>query len=816
MSTQLRTLLAVLLVFVSAKTALAQVPICADVDPRDMISNFADWHWEIDRGNAAYCNTWALRTGAKATGTVYGAPWLHAQNGVLARIAADKDYLPEKGWVLLRMDLGGKSATPLPYFILYNRFTSMVRSYFWLNNSAGTYNNGAVITLSHSSNSRVTPATSLATNPTLAADQYLNQRKTNEVISYVAKMSSQDGWIVGEFTLAFDPYFKDDQYTGSSLEFDVYGTVTNNITLAGDINFKTNTEEGFAIAGQQADVIKPKTSSSGASLKEFFTTGSTILGAVKPEDADKFLGNIHDAGLSLAKASNPATSNTGLSIANATRPAASGPGLRSTLGKVLGVASNISSIFGAVGTLIGAIWPDDSTPAGPPPFTPTVSKGSISLTGTITTTFPLRGVVCQVPGTKHSSDLSTAPYYDCALGLFNIKHPLVLNKRTYYDGGDYNSAENFCSDYTTFHQEATQSTAYQVQNDLEGAYNKAAGFDLISAEAALVAEVPLPRQEAADLSQTNIGWGDDCNGYNLFNYQGLEVQGGVLELTKIGHYTSSADNAPTTLQTPFVPFGCIQNTAFSVWPGAKVYLRVKVILKSSDTSRPQPLVYYVQDYAVVINDNAPPTNPAFAEYSGNPPFTNLPTSLLNVPSAITVGGQFSSPVIKQALSTLSTSNPAAFSHAVATPSQLLAGNSVALQEGFSVTEGTNFVAAIGLTSQRSCGNNSVTANTEPWGYNTSAYRMAALATGTRSSSSAPKLEVFPNPTDGIFSVAVHSYTGKATVVLFNSLGQKQLSKTIQLTGGTTERLDASTLPKGVYILQLTTSEGIFTQRVVLH
>jgi Secretion system C-terminal sorting domain len=809
MKARFATALLALFLVLGAKSVIAQVPICQGIAPTDMISNFADWHWDIDRNDPNYCNTWAIRTGNNATGTVYGAPWLHAQNGVLARIAADKDYGPATGWVLLRMDLGGKTPVTTPYFILYNKYTSMIRSYFWLNNSSGTYNNGAVITLSHSSNSRVTPSTSLSANPTLAPDKYINQQKANEIISYVAKMSSQDGWIVGEFTLAFDPYFRDDLYLGSSLQFDVFGTVVNSIQLAGDFNFKTNTEEGFAIAGQKSDVIKPKTGAGGNSLKEFFATGQTILGAVKPEDADKFLGNIHDAGLSLAHSSHTATSNTGLSIANATRPASGGGGLRKTVGAVLGVASNLGPVFGAVGTLIGALWPDDSSPAGPPPFTPTVSKGSISLSGTITTNFPLTGVICQVPGTKHSSDLSTAPYYDCALGLFNIKHELVLNKKTHSDAGSYYTEENTCSDYTTFSSADVYYDSYQVQNDLEGVYNRVAGFELVSAEAALVSDVIFGSQFGGDLANTVPFWQvDGCNDQYFHNYLALEVRSGVVEQIKLG-------DGSGTLQTPFRPFGCMRGLAFTTQGGAKVYLRVKVILKSTDTTRPQPLVYYVQDYAVAVNDNAAPTNPAFNPNSvTQPPFTNLLLPLsFNDPSSITVAGQFTSPIYRQAMNMMSTGNPTSFTHPIATPSQLLAGNSVAMLDGFSVASGTNFVAATGLTSQRNCGTSLISANNEPWRYNTVAYRIAA--SDTEGTLNRKILEVFPNPTTGSFSISVSGYRGQARITLLNSLGQIQFSKAVVLQNEFTEHINTSGFAKGIYVLKVTCSEGVITKKVLL-
>jgi len=805
----------------SPSTARAQVTVCTDVAPTDMISNFADWNWEIDRNDPLYCRTWAVRTGSNSMGRVYGAPWLAAQNGVLYRIASEKDYTRDKGWELLRMDLGGKTVVDVPYFILYNRYTSVIRTYFRLDNSGGTYNSGAVITMGHVDNTRVTAAASLASTPMQAPDQYVNQNKSNQIISYVAKMSSQTGWVVGEFMAAFDPYFREGQYQGSALQFQVYGIVENKIVLSGDFSFKTNTEEGFAIAGEKNGtngVIQDTKSTSGTSLKEFVTKGKTILGAVQPDDVDKFLKNAQSASLKLAGSKNTKTSNLGLTLANAFRPTSSS-GLGKTISSVLSFASTASGALGIVGSIVGALWPDAS--ASKPSFTPTVSKGSIALTGSITTNYPLRGVICQIPGTQHNTDGSTMPYYDNALGLFNLKRALAVSKVSYDDNSGISI--NACQQAgpVGYPRPAVNLyDSYQVQADLEGIFNQAAGLELVSAEAALVSEVPdtLPAftfqgrfgsntvPAPADLSNLTfpLRGTDGCTSIKNDSYITAALDAGILLQTQMDNGLARAAKKPSILQTPFVSFSCARNLSLVTIRGAKTYLRVKVVLRSSNTSKAQPLIYYVQDYDLAV------TTASSTPISGN----MVKPAANNGSNQVTIAGQYTSPITIQATENIvsSTSTATSFITNSTVRSQLVAGSSIALVGDFSVAAGTEFGAFIGLPS---CGTTLITGNTQPWSYNLSAYRLAAQPLAAKEPELEAGLHIFPNPTAGVFALALRGYNGPATVTLRNTLGQVQFARELVLKGNKEETIDASGLAAGIYLIQVVTTEGTLTKKIIM-
>ena len=94
-----------------------------------MPTEFRNWRWEYDLTDLRYCNMWTANMpgGNGTVKTFIGAPWVFASSDFLMRIGTRGDYLPSNGWVLLRMDFGGNSSTvSAPYFVLYNKYTSVL------------------------------------------------------------------------------------------------------------------------------------------------------------------------------------------------------------------------------------------------------------------------------------------------------------------------------------------------------------------------------------------------------------------------------------------------------------------------------------------------------------------------------------------------------------------------------------------------------------------------------------------------------------------------------------------------------------------
>ncbi|HEX8348993.1 MAG TPA: hypothetical protein VF598_03460, partial [Hymenobacter sp.] len=79
----------------------AQAPAqCGTPTISQMPQNYADWHWEVEPENAAYCQTWIINRTNNGVVKV-DAPWISARDGYFYNMRVSKDYLPNKGWVLI-------------------------------------------------------------------------------------------------------------------------------------------------------------------------------------------------------------------------------------------------------------------------------------------------------------------------------------------------------------------------------------------------------------------------------------------------------------------------------------------------------------------------------------------------------------------------------------------------------------------------------------------------------------------------------------------------------------------------------------------
>ena len=166
-------------------------------------------------------------------------------------------------------------------------------------------------------------------------------------------------------------------------------------------------------------------------------------------------------------------------------------GLLASVKGILGLAGQAAPLFGLAGSVLGALWPDEqgSGAAAVPPA-PTVSTGSIKLTGTITTSTVLgQAIYIQVSGTPHNFDQftnfnvrSSQPYYDCPLGLFNLRatpraEQKIIARETRYPVWGNETLP------TQLH------TSYRITTDLQPVVNQQADLTAVSIKAAIVQKV---------------------------------------------------------------------------------------------------------------------------------------------------------------------------------------------------------------------------------------------------------------------------------------------------------------------------------------
>ncbi len=76
-----------------------------------------------------------------------------------------------------------------------------------------------------------------------------------------------------------------------------------------------------------------------------------------------------------------------------------------------------------------------------------------------------------------------------------------------------------------------------------------------------------------------------------------------------------------------------------------------------------------------------------------------------------------------------------------------------------------------------------------------------------------RIELYPNPTSGIVNIATKDLKGSYSISLFDLLGKK-IKNYINLSKDVNS-LDLRDLNKGVYMIELTQGESVWTEKLIL-
>jgi len=77
--------------------------------------------------------------------------------------------------------------------------------------------------------------------------------------------------------------------------------------------------------------------------------------------------------------------------------------------------------------------------------------------------------------------------------------------------------------------------------------------------------------------------------------------------------------------------------------------------------------------------------------------------------------------------------------------------------------------------------------------------------------------VFPNPNNGSFSIALGKWNNKAeaSLIIYNMLGEAVYTSAFEAGGGLNKRIDLSRDSSGAYYMQLNTPKGYFTRKLII-
>jgi hypothetical protein len=518
-----------------------------------------------------------------------GSPFVNASSGKLKVITDNGDYKRDKGWELLQRNFGCLEDVTNPYFILYNKYTGMMRVYVYL--TAGSYSQ-LLMTIKSVYNHR--PATiSTAHDIMHAPDKYFaNQAGTSsdEVMVSLTESVATATWAVAEYYMMLDDRIADPIYNNASIEIKIYGVTNSSLEAVVEGSSCTGANCGETIKNGTFKTANANTS--GQSFN-FTGVGEKLLSFSK--SFTDFTTGINKSSKKIADNLYPTTTPAGnlnllqkfgklaRFVETNTADSADFAKLVSTLGSFAGTAGQVLKFAGSV---IGFFQGGHQTSAFP-----AFTTYNLTVKGSISAQVVVGDIVVNIPGLSTiPTNSNNATYYNCPLGVFNLKNTVTVDTLVYERRAMIPSSYNPKNVPKTI-----RYATYSVREEVNVVVNAGVGLSVVSVEGALMAKVANPPL-TSNPNLVSIGplENNPVRGYyTYFNHMRADVEANRLE---ISHY--DVDNEIYhILQTPFYSLECMTRATMNIHvPVMKVYLRLRATLKRTDGLG--ELVYFIKDYEV--------------------------------------------------------------------------------------------------------------------------------------------------------------------------------------------------------------------------
>lgn len=313
-------------------------------------------------------------------------------------LSGDRDIFPAQGWVLVIRDFGSTtSPTPLPYFILYNKYRGILRFFYWSTLPSSFDHGAASLHFQQTTAAKTAALMTLSDSTNLTVSDY-NPSRAEIVIGKIAWQQ----WSYFDFDLSgYDPNLA--SKTDPTLVFDITGVNSTNLVASGTIDLN-----------QIIEVNQPNSSNGFKNI-----VNGAVQAFTKPVERYK---QIADAQALYKKLGDDHLGTWWGQYLSSIGGALSGAAWLRGLGPVVGV---LETIFGG----------GSSSPSQPKPL---IFNGQVSLNGTLTSQSTLYTVILRAPGAIHADATNDAlsnvlPLYDYPLGIFNLLNAPIL--QTYIQEG---------------------------------------------------------------------------------------------------------------------------------------------------------------------------------------------------------------------------------------------------------------------------------------------------------------------------------------------------------------------------------------------
>lgn len=804
----MKSLIAVLSFILYTGTQLAKAQNCIPGPNALICGTYGDangtpsWDWQnVDVTSPSYCSLWYGRTNANVIVSM-GSPFVNSNTITLDDISQKADYTREKGWELLKREFGCFTEAAFPHFILYNRYSGMMRIFIYTPAGQTTSYSAMAVEVNPNTSNNYPAVTAFSDTVQTAPDKYLatsTNKSFGKGMVAVGEYGGIGKWSVVQFNPSFDPNIQANAYTGAVLQFNIQGVTNHNMfaSIKGG-SMASQKPTNFSYKPTQAPLPNANGGFDFKGVGERFATFST---------------GIKDLRTSINAGASTAITNIGVPTDSALAKVkrffetiqsytADDGKFQKTFGQLLQAVKGIGSFFSVAGAVIGLFNGSSGTPAPAPAYV----NYDLVLQGTINTKVLISTFLLRVPGTVQN-DNNNAPYYNCPLGIFNLKVTPQVDSVSY----DRLDREGIIGpDYRRY-------TSYRMRDNPSVTFNSGAGLELVSTQAALVGEV-LPKADGAASYDLFAAHGSSLNQFpewyiDLKNHMRADFEAGRIE---IKHFNPAKFHI---FQTPYRDIGCISGLSLTVLATTRVYLQVKAVLKKQNDPASTPIIY-IQNYKLdmvpaTLTDNE--KNALISNYTTLPPFANYTQPPVYISDRVIASPQFHmSPAgTIMADNTISTSGVLNVS---STSTVYLAGGSVTLKPGFMAAAGTSFTATLNNYGYSfSCTAPTVEAYVFPNNcYNTTAVQLRQqtnqqLIDSIAANANEGNIRLYPIPARTTIVIQGIKSGDRPDITIIDQSGR--VVKRVQHHSRPT--LDVSDLSNGVYFITIQTPVTTTVKKVII-
>jgi hypothetical protein len=581
-----------------------QKPVYAPNPPGQSDFDFTYWDWT----NQDYCNWITYVNGQpQCVNPPFraGAPrW-----GSIVDVYDNQDYQnsnsshvlqQDQGWELTNADF----STSHPYFILYNKYRSVIRCFFYIPDPTTAYSHMAA-TCKYTGSLSPLGVLGLTNSPVKAPDEYPNAN--NDLLVSVAQNAGAGSWMSADFPMLFDPNITASGNALAQMDISLWGINDFQLELSG-----TSTPAGadgqFMIGTSSSNFQQGSFSGVNAKLKEIFEDGKTIGDGVKaygnllPSDGPAFLtkhkSEITGFGEDMAKVFENASA----------------------------ITQGISAVIGIFELLSGDAPKTDASAS-------LATSYEISLKGNMTISMgPLNGNgSIKIPGTLGNGTSVVGKYFNCPVGIMTLKNKPHVSRTNAYsrwpEGNGY--CQTFAGFSSTFGYGGNY-IKYKFDEDLDISLNTIPGLNIVDLKFAFVCK-PMRKADMTpkyDILNPVIGSAayDNCNGYTWFDLSNPVYRDLALGRFIIHKY----DGDEIVYGTPYIGKNCFKGITFEVPEDTYISISVMAIY-TVGTNSPTRIFKanydfdqstIVQTYNVVVGTDDPPIWP-YSNYYNFSPYLSL-------------------------------------------------------------------------------------------------------------------------------------------------------------------------------------------------